>query len=169
MAGKRYKSAAEVLADLLPALAEVAKSSRGRGKIETWKSVYLETARHCANVTISARVAGVSRETVRKTRNEDAEFAAAEKDAMDEGVDLVEASAFKSAVYGDMETVYHQGIPCGEVLKYSDAMRALLLKGRKPEVYRDKLEHAGNVAHTHLTLAEMEAREKQAQQWEAKP
>lgn len=163
---RRYKSAAEVLEDLLPALepfVAVGRTTRGKGP-DGWKSVYLETMRHCANVSISSKVAGVTRQAAQAARTTDPDFAAAEKQAIEAGIDLVEASAFKSAVYGDLKPVYHQGILCGEVLEYSDAMRAMLLKGRRPEVYRDKLEQSGtlNVVNTHLTRAEFKRRLEEA-------
>lgn len=159
----RYKSAAELLADLLPQLQALAPSMRGRGKDGTWRKLYLHTLGHCANITIAAQIAGVTTAAVRLARA-DREFDAAEKEAMTKGVDLIEASAFKSAVYGDMEPIYHQGILCGHVLKYSDAMRALLLKGRRPEVYRDKIEATGTIEHTHMTMEEFQRRLKEAQE-----
>lgn len=159
MAKKRYKSAAEVLEDLLPALTSVVGSTRGRAKDGAWRPLYLEALGSCANVTIAAKIAGVTRQAVFYARS-DEDFAKAEKDAIDRGIDLVEASAFKSAVYGDLEPVYHQGVQVGEVLKYSDAMRSLLLKGRRPEVYKDRQEQSGtlNVVNTHMTRAEFKAR-----------
>lgn len=159
----RRLSAAEQLQQLLPRLTALAKQVHGRAKQSTWRVIYLEMLSHCANVTIAARVAGVSREAVRLAR-EDKDFVAKEKEAMEIGVDLVEASAFKSAVYGDMEPVYHKGILVGHVVKYSDKMRELLLKGRRPEVYKDKVEHSGELTHTHMTLEEMEQRIRDAQQ-----
>lgn len=155
-------SAAEQLQRLLPELSSLAVRVHGRAKHHAWRKVYLEALSHCANVTIAARIAQVSRETVRLARG-DSEFATAEKDAMEVGVDLVEAAAFKSAVYGDMEPVYYQGVLVGHVVKYSDKMREMLLKGRRPEVYKDKVEHSGSVKHTHMTLEEMEQRMRDAE------
>lgn len=156
---RRYKSAAEVLEDLLPALTSVVRAKRGRAKDGAWRALYLEALGSCANVTIAAKIAGVTRQAVFYARSDD-EFAKAEKVAIDRGIDLVEASAFKSAVYGDLKPVYHQGILCGEVLEYSDAMRSLLLKGRRPEVYKDRQENSGtvNVVTTHMTRAEWKKR-----------
>lgn len=165
---RRYKSAAEVLENLLPALqpfVAIGRTTRGKAP-GGWKSVYLQTMAHSANVSISAKVAGVTRQAAQAARTTDPEFAAAEQEALQAGIDLVEASAFKSAVYGDLKPVYHQGILCGEVLEYSDAMRALLLKGRRPEVYKDRQENSGtvNVVTTHMTRAEFKARVKAAKE-----
>ncbi len=159
-----WKSAPEILEELLPKYEKVRGLPRGRGKDATWRKVYLHVLRHCPNVTVACRVSGVTDGAIRKARESDPDFAAAEKEAIAHGIGLVEASAFKSAVYGDLEPVYHQGILCGTVVKYSDAMRALLLKAHKPEVYREnvKVEHGGKVDHTHMTLEEMKKRMEEA-------
>lgn len=158
----KWLSAPEVLEQLLPQLQKLGGFTPGRGNGAPWRQVYLGLLEHCPNVTVASRMAGVTREAVRLVRNQDAEFAAAEKQAMATGADLVEASAFKSAVYGDLEPVFHQGVCVGHVVKYSDAMRALLLKGLKPDTYREKIEHTGEVTHRHLTLAELDERLKLA-------
>lgn len=149
----KYPSAAEQLQTLLPKLTALAKATCGTAKQHVWRPIYLDAMRHCANVTIAAQVAGVSRTAVADARR-DPEFAAAEREAREAGIDLVEASAFKSAVYGDLEPVYHAGQLVGHVVKYSDAMRALLLRGRRGDVFRDRTEHSGAIEVRHLTLEE---------------
>lgn len=153
----RRMSAAEELETLLPRLVSLGEATRTGGAKGAWRGVYIKALSQCANKTLSSKIAGVSTQAVDQAILRDPEFAAQAKDALEEGIDLVEASAFKSAVYGDMEPIYHQGILCGHVLKYSDAMRALLLKGRRSDVFKERVEQSGNVS-MHLTLDEARKR-----------
>lgn len=156
-------SAAEELEMLLPRLTELAAGARA-GKSGpcngAWKPVYLSAIGYCANVTIACRIARVSRTSVKYAREHDPEFLAAEQEAMETGIDMVEASAFKSAVYGDLEPIYHQGIHCGNVLKFSDQMRTLILKGRRGAVFRDRIETAAKltIEESPQTLEQKQAR-----------
>jgi hypothetical protein len=49
--------------------------------------------------------------------------------------------------------VFYQGQMCATVRKYSDTLLIFLLKGRKPERYREQVEHSGQ-----LTLEQSIAR-----------
>lgn len=146
-------------ADVLEFLAKSYIPTRA-GKPGSWKPVFLKALEQSANVSIAARVAGIHRVTAYDAREVDADFAKAWDAAMEVGIDMVEASAFKSAVFGDREPIYHQGIRVGEVVKYSDTMRALLLKGRRGQVFREKVEHSGTVEH--LTLEDLRKRAEEA-------
>jgi hypothetical protein len=42
--------------------------------------------------------------------------------------------------------VFYQGIQTATVRKYSDTLLIFLLKGRKPERYRERVEHSGKVS-----------------------
>jgi hypothetical protein len=49
----------------------------------------------------------------------------------------MEDEAMRRAVDGWDEPVYQKGEQVGVVRKYSDSLLALLLRGRRPDVYRD--------------------------------
>lgn len=133
--------------------------SRARGGL--WKRVFLAALEAAPIVSVACRIARISRKGAYQARATDREFAAAWDEAIEAGVDAVEASAFKSAVYGDERPVFHQGVCVGTIVEYSDAMRALLLKGRRRAVYGEKVEthHSGKVG---MTLEEFEQRVKDA-------
>ena len=82
---------------------------------------------------------------------------------VEQGLDEVEASAFKSAVYGDERPIFHQGVCVGTVVEYSDAMRTLLLKGRRRSVFGDKVDvdHGAKVG---LRLEEFATRYREAKE-----
>lgn len=132
-----------------------------RAQAKLWRPVFLAALAKCPIVSVACRIAQVSRKGAYQARETDPEFAKAWDEAIETGVDCVEAAAFKSAVYGDERPVYQQGVMVGTVVEYSDSMRALLLKGRRREVFGEKveMEHSGSVG---LTLEEMEQRMKDA-------
>lgn len=101
------------------------------------------------------RAAGVSRSTVSSWRTDSEWFATLYDAAVEEAADRIEAEAFRRAVDGYDEPVIYQGMPTvitdketGEermltVRKFSDALMQTLLKGSRPDKYREnhKVEH----------------------------
>lgn len=104
-----------------------------------------ELAQH-ANVTYSARVAGLSRETAYALRSKDAAFAVAWDDALEQAADTLEREAFRRAHEGVPEPVVSMGkllraddgTPM-TVLKYSDTLLLQLMKAARPAKFRDNL------------------------------
>ncbi len=135
-----------------------------------WKPLYLEALRHIPVVTHGCEAADVHRTTVMRARNDDPEFAEAEKEAMEAGIDRAEQEAFRRGVVGFEEPVIHQGRAAWQykrvvkedgsvdfepvldahgqpvlltVRKHSDAMLSLMLKGRRKKVFADRTELTG--------------------------
>jgi hypothetical protein len=135
-----------------------------------WKPVYLEALRNIPVIKHACEAAGVDRVTAWRTREADAAFAEAEREAMEEGIDRAEQEAFKRAVVGFEEPVIDKGrlayryerveaedgsetyrpvldehgqpVPL-TVRKHSDTLLALFLKGRRKKVYADRTEVTG--------------------------
>ena len=104
------------------------------------------------NVSDAAAAAGVPRQTVYDWRAADSDFAAAWDDALDQAADTMEREAFRRAVEGVEETVYgrvdrYSDGEIGKVRKYSDTLLIFLLKGARPEKYRERqqVEHTGRL------------------------
>lgn len=101
------------------------------------------------------KVAGVSRSTVQGWRETSEWFEELYQAALEEAADRIEAEAIRRAVDGYDEPVIYQGMitevqdaETGErraltVRKYSDTLMQMVLKGARPEKYRDnhKVEH----------------------------
>jgi len=135
-----------------------------------WKPAYLEALRQVPVIRHALEAAGVNRSTAWRARESDEEFAKAEQDAMEEGVDRAEQEAFRRAVVGFEEPVIDKGrlayryerveaedgsehyrvmldangqpIPL-TTRKHSDALLALYLKGRRKTVYSERKELTG--------------------------
>lgn len=116
----------------------------------TPKTIFLASLAQGTSVSTSASAAGVHRSTVYDWRNKDAAFAAAWESAEEAGVDVLEDEAKRRACEGWVEPVFHKGELCGEVRKYSDTLLIFLLKGRRPEKYRDnhKIDLNAKVEHS---------------------
>jgi lysophospholipase L1-like esterase len=99
---------------------------------------FLSVLRKTANVSEAARATNIARMSLYSRKQTDPEFSAAWNDAVDEASDKLEQEAWRRAVEGWEEPVFYQGEECGAVRKYSDRMLELLLKGHKPEKYRDR-------------------------------
>lgn len=104
---------------------------------------FLTLLRVNGNVSESAAGIKVSRTALYEERKDDKTFAAAWDEAVEEAVDKLEGEAWRRAVEGWEEPVFYEGEECGRVKKYSDRMLELLLKGHRPEKYRERVEHSG--------------------------
>jgi len=91
----------------------------------------------------AANKCGINRSTFFKWREEDAEFAAQWKAAVDEGTDFLEDEAMRRAAEGVDRPVFQMGECVGYTREYSDSLMAMQLKGRRPERYGDKVAHTG--------------------------
>lgn len=123
-------------------------STRQRARI--WQKGFLSVLRESGNVRLACEAANIDRSTAYARRHADAEFAVAWNDAMEEAADLLEAEAWRRAYDGWEEPVYgrvgkDRDGQVGLVRKYSDSLMQTLLKGHKPEKYRERqnIEHTG--------------------------
>lgn len=144
--------------------------ANGNPKPYDWKAIFLEALRNMPVIRHACDASGVSRTTAWRARETDEAFAKAWDDALADGVDRVEQAAMLRAVDGWEEPVIDKGrlawryerfvddngqeqyrpvldangqpVPL-TVRKHSDALLALILKGRRKEVYADRTELAG--------------------------
>lgn len=103
-----------------------------------WKPDFLEALRDTANVSRSAKVAGVARSMAYRERKASEWFAKAWDDAIEEGVDYLEEEARRRAFEGTQKPVYQGGVKVGAVREFSDTLMIFLLKGRRREVYGER-------------------------------
>ena len=80
------------------------------------------------SVAAACKNAKISRRTYYYWYEADAEFAALCDDALESGTDVLEDAATRQAIAGN------------------PSMMALLLKARRPEKYRERVEHSGDAA-----------------------
>ena len=101
---------------------------------------FLAFLRAAPNVAAAADSVGLSRRCAYDTRARDPEFASAWDEAVETGVDALEAEAYRRAVHGTDRPVFYQGAECGVVREYSDTLVIFLLKSRRKEIFGDRLD-----------------------------
>jgi hypothetical protein len=126
-----------------------AESSHARtiGNIHRARELFLAALSRGISITGAAIEAGIPKRTVYGWRDQDEDFRQERDDALDAGNDVLEDEAFRRACQGVDEPVIAQGRLVknddGSVFtikKYSDTLMSLLLKGRRGEKYRDRVE-----------------------------
>jgi hypothetical protein len=107
----------------------------------------LDAYRRLGNVTAACAQASVGRRTHHQWMQRDPLYAVDFGEAREEAVDRLEAEARRRA-FGVTRTLYHagreitneQGQPA-TIREYSDTLLIFLLKGAKPEKYRERYDH----------------------------
>lgn len=107
------------------------------------KEKFIEALRNTGNISKAAKLTKVDRKTVYNWKESDAEFAKKWEVALNEASDLLEDEAKRRAYEGVKKPVYQGGKRVGYVQEYSDTLLIFLLKGAKPEKYRERFEHSG--------------------------
>lgn len=116
-------------------------------------------------VTRAAEIAQIARRT-HYDWLEGEEYARAFVDATEAAGDFLEHAAWKLANEGWFEPVYQGGEQVGSKWKFSESLLALLLKGSKPDKFRDnaKIEHAGAVSTNPVLILPPDGTESVASQ-----
>jgi hypothetical protein len=95
-------------------------------------------------------------------RQEDEEFAARWKMALDIGADSLEDEAVRRARDGYDKPVYQGGQMVGTVREYSDTLMVFLLKGARPRKYRDNINLRAETVSLDKLIAKMSCDELKA-------
>lgn len=103
------------------------------------------------NVTSACKAADIARNSAYLWRGDEAGFAAKWEYALQIGVGSLEDEAVRRAKEGTDEPVFYKGVECGVIRKYSDTLLIFLLKGAKPEKYRERYDTAPADSANRLT------------------
>lgn len=109
---------------------------------------FLEILSKTSNVSEAAKAVGMSRHGVYDVRNTNAGFAKEWDDAVETGLDALEREAIRRGMEGVEEPVFYQGDEVARVRKYSDTLLIFMLKGGRPEKFRENLalQHSGEMS-----------------------
>jgi hypothetical protein len=117
----------------------------GRAKVTKKKEAFLAAFAQVGNITLAAEIAGIHRRMHYTWLANDPDYAVAFKEAEEEAADRLEHEARRRAVEGTLKPVFYQGEECGHIREYSDTLLIFLLKGARPEKYKERVsaEHTG--------------------------
>ncbi len=118
---------------------KTARTSRTLEKGD-WKPIFLAELARTGIVGVACTKAKIGRSTVYDVRKEDEAFAAAWDAALDDAVDTMESEAWRRGVKGTQKPVFQGGKEVGRIREYSDTLLIFMLKGARPEKYRDRQE-----------------------------
>lgn len=107
-----------------------------------WHPVFIRAMKESGIVRIACEAAGVGRRTAYDHKALDPEFSKAWDEAKEDAVDALEAAAERRAVQG-VQRVVSVGGKREIVIEYSDRLLEFLLRGQRPRVYNDRVEHSG--------------------------
>lgn len=127
-----------------PGISSVQKKGRrptrtDRGRVRA-RDAFLKALRETGNISESCRIASLPRTTAKEWRAKDEAFRQAWDEALEVAIDGLELEARRRAVDGVLEPVYQGGKKVGTIRRYSDRMLEILLKGHRPEKYRERFD-----------------------------
>lgn len=127
-----------------PARQPVRRQGRPTENIPDWAPAFIEALMTGLSVKDATAKAGVHFTMPFKRRKKDEAFRQAWNEAADIGTRLLEQEAARRAYHGTEKPVYYKGEQVGTVREYSDILLMFLLKGRKPEKYRERSDGGGS-------------------------
>ena len=102
---------------------------------------FLAAFRETGNVRLACQAAKVGRSSHYRWSEEDPSYQRAFEMAKQDAADILEAEAQRRAVEGvEKPTGWYRGQAGGKIREYSDLLLIFLLKGLRPDVYRERQE-----------------------------
>ncbi len=143
-AGNRNEGSEENGESVAETLAPAGLVSPMCAKPQSWVPLFIAALRQMPVFTFAAKAAGITYSKAMDTRRKDPEFAKLCSVAIEQGEDMIEIAAIKRATVGWQESIYGRDakgnpVKVGEKTLYSDRLCEVLLKGRKPTVYRERV------------------------------
>jgi hypothetical protein len=128
---------------------------------ELWGKAFLAALEETGSVSAAAKAAKISRVTVYAHKRDDPDFAKEWDEALDRAADTLEDEARRRAHDGVDEDIYYKGEKVGTVRKYSDVLLMFLLKGIRPQKWRETRATIPPAELNKLIEAEFERRAKE--------
>ena len=127
----------------------VARRKAAPKKEPVWQKAFIAALAETGIVSHAAKAAKVDAATAYSLREVDAAFAEEWRLARESAADRMEAEALRRAVEGVDEPVFGSGgagvgtVEVGSIRRYSDTLLIFMLKGIRPDKYRERRELAG--------------------------
>ncbi|HEV2046913.1 MAG TPA: hypothetical protein VGQ95_09980 [Chthoniobacterales bacterium] len=113
------------------------KRNRARARYAlSWRPRFLAILALSKAPLIAARAARVAINTVRKHRAEDPDFELQYEEAEEHALQLLHDVTMKSAIEGECEPVFWQGIQVGHIKKFDNRLRIEMLRAHMPAKFK---------------------------------
>ena len=127
---------------------------------------FLSTLRRTGKVSFSARAAGYADSSyMHKLKAADANFAKAWDEALNAAHDMLEDEAMRRAVEGVDKPVMYKGEVVAYEKEYSDQLLMFLLRGNRPDKFRDNVQVIGTINHN-VGIAILPLQAPRLEDWE---
>lgn len=107
-------------------------------KFSRKQRAFLASFAVCGRITAAAKAAGIDRSQHYEWLQEVTGYPQAFQDAGEKAADNLEDEARRRAEEGMLDAVYYQGKPIGARRIYSDGLMMFLLRGLRPNKYRER-------------------------------
>jgi len=120
-----------------------------QARTELAQRLFLEAYATTANISYAAKAAGIRRKTMYDWQEKYDDFCSRMAEAREEAYDKLEHEALRRAVEGVQRKrpiiVGREIVDYEVITEYSDRLLEVLLKARRPDVFREKtsIEHSG--------------------------
>lgn len=105
------------------------------------KEIFLKKLRSFkGNISKAARSLKLSRQVFYEHKKSDEAFSDAWDEIIESLIDDAEGELYRRAVKGTLKPVYYKGQKVGKIREFSDTLLMFWLKGKKPEVYRERFD-----------------------------
>jgi len=100
----------------------------------------LDLLRRGLTVSYAIQTLGLGRRAPYTLKEKSPTFAREWAEAIKAGTDFLEDESRRRAIDGVTKPVFYKGLECGSVQEYSDGLLQFLLKGRRPEKFRENID-----------------------------
>jgi hypothetical protein len=126
-----------------------ASGARARDSSQWDREQFLAALEYTGMVSEACAMVGISRQTAYVERQRNEEFAVAWSNVDERVIERLEQEAFRRAHHGVPRLIVSAGKKLGTEQQYSDGLLQFLLKAKRPEKYRERVDvaHSGGVQH----------------------
>jgi hypothetical protein len=118
-------------------------SKQSRTLTRAKQRAFLAAFRKIGTIKLAADASGIGRSSHYDWMAGDAVYKASFEKADEDFVDRLESEAIRRALHGTAKGIYYQGLKVATEKDYSNDLLALLLKARRPALYKDRRELTG--------------------------
>lgn len=116
-------------------------SGHARAFANPRKGAFLAAFRVCGTVAKASRATSIDRDTHYCWLSDDPDYKAEFERAKTVAAEILEEEAVRRAYEGVPEPVFHAGVQCGQIQRYSDRLMIFLLEGYKSGTFRRNVSH----------------------------